>query len=288
MKTEIIKFEHIGLFEGFGGFSFAAKQMGWNTRAWCEYNLFCQRVLGYHFPDAEGFGDIKKSIFKKYANKIDILTGGFPCQPFSTAGERKGIEDDRYLWPEMLRAIREIRPRWIVGENVHGIVNWNKGMVFDKVQTDLENEGYEVWPYILPAAGVDAWHRRERCWFIGFKASQPASQQGRSDIKNNSGKQVFTDTECIGSPGSGGAIEPVCETTCRDWKASWSFDDGGWPNESPICSGINGVPTGLDGITFSDWAQETMNAAGNAIVPQVAMQIFSAIIQYENLINGKF
>lgn len=114
---------HIGLFEGIGGFSLAAKWMGWETVAWCEWSPFCQQVLKYHFPDAEGFGDITKTDFLKYANKIDILTGGFPCQPYSLAGKRKGTEDERHLWPEMLRAIREIQPKWVVGENVSGIIN---------------------------------------------------------------------------------------------------------------------------------------------------------------------
>jgi DNA-cytosine methyltransferase len=161
-------FTHLGLFEGIGGFSLAARWMGWQTLAWCEWNEFGQKVLKHHFPNAEGFGDITKTDFTKYANRIDILTGGFPCQPYSLAGKRKGKEDDRHLWPEMLRAIREIQPRWVVGENVLGLVNWSGGLVFHEEQADLEAAGYEVWPYLLPAVSVDAPHRRDRVWFVAY------------------------------------------------------------------------------------------------------------------------
>lgn len=112
---------HLGLFAGIGGFELAAKSMGWETKAWCEINPFCQKILRYHFPESEGFEDITKTDFTKYANTIDILTGGFPCQPFSVAGNRAGQEDNRYLWPQMLRAIRETKPRIIVAENVAGL-----------------------------------------------------------------------------------------------------------------------------------------------------------------------
>ena len=157
---------HLGLFEGIGGFSLAAKWMGWETLAWCEWNEFGQKVLRHHFPKAEGFGDITKTDFKKYANRIDILTGGFPCQPFSMAGKRKGTNDERYLWGEMLRAIQEVKPKYVIAENVFGITNIDGGLVFEQVCLDLEAEGYEVQPFIIPAAAKNAPHRRDRCWFI--------------------------------------------------------------------------------------------------------------------------
>ena len=132
---------HIGLFEGIGGFSLAARWMGWETIAWCEWNPFCQKVLNYHFPKAKQHGDITTTDFTIYRGQCDILTGGFPCQPYSVAGKRLGKEDERHLWPHMLKAIREIKPYWVVGENVPGLINWNGGMVFDEVQTDLEMKG---------------------------------------------------------------------------------------------------------------------------------------------------
>ena len=160
--------KHLGLFAGFGGFELAARWAGWKTVAWCEWNEFCQKVLKYHFPDAVGHSDITQTDFTVYANKVDVLTGGFPCQPYSLAGQRKGTEDERHLWPEMLRAIREIQPKWVVGENVRGIVSWNAGLVFEQVQADLEAEGYEVLTFILPACGVNAPHKRDRVWFVAY------------------------------------------------------------------------------------------------------------------------
>ena len=192
--------KHIGLFEGIGGFSLAARWMGWETVAWCEWNLFCQKILKQHFPDAEGFGDITKTNFTKYANKIDIVTGGFPCQPYSVAGKRKGKEDDRHLWPEMLRAIREIQPTYVVGENVSGLVSWSGGLVFHEVQTDLETEGYEVFPFILPACAKNAPHRRDRIWFI--------AHSNRSGINTTEGatKSIW-EQQNKEQPGSRGSMQ---------------------------------------------------------------------------------
>ena len=157
---------HGSLFSGIGGFDLAAEWMGWTNAFHCEWEDFPRKVLQYHFPESKSYGDINETDFTIWNGKIDILTGGFPCQPYSAAGKRLGKEDERHLWPEMLRAIREIQPRWVIGENVHGLVNWNGGMVFEEVQVDLENEGYEVQPYILPAASVNAPHRRDRVWFV--------------------------------------------------------------------------------------------------------------------------
>jgi DNA (cytosine-5)-methyltransferase 1 len=157
---------HGSLFSGIGGFDLAAQWMGWQNKFHCEWNEFGQKVLHHYWPEAELFTDITKSDFKKYHGTIDIISGGFPCQPYSSAGKRLGKEDDRHLWPEMLRVIREVRPRWVVGENVFGLVNWNGGLVFHEVQTDLEAQGYEVQPYVLPAAAVGAPHRRDRVWFV--------------------------------------------------------------------------------------------------------------------------
>jgi DNA (cytosine-5)-methyltransferase 1 len=153
---------HASLFSGIGGFDLAATWLDWENVFQCEINSFCRQILKYHFAEGELFNDITKTDFTKYANQIDVLSGGFPCQPYSVAGKRKGKDDERHLWPHMLRAIREIKPTWVVGENVRGLVSWNGGLVFDEVQTDLETEGYEVLPFLLPAAGVNAPHRRER------------------------------------------------------------------------------------------------------------------------------
>jgi len=174
--------KHISLFSGIGGFDLAAEWIGWQNIASCEINSFSRRHLEFYWPNAYHHDDIhtltfdllNEEISKKYPEwQSDdiILTGGFPCQPYSQAGKRLGKEDERHLWPEMLRVIREVRPRYIVGENVSGLVNWSDGLVFEEVQVDLENEGYEVQAFILPAAAVDAPHRRDRVWFIASNAN---------------------------------------------------------------------------------------------------------------------
>ena len=159
---------HGSLFSGIGGFDLAAEWAGWTNVFHCEINPFGQKILKHYWPESELIEDITKFDFTKYAGKIDIISGGFPCQPFSLAGKRKGTEDDRHLWPEMLRVIREVRPTWVVGENVFGIINWDGGLVFDQVQSDLETEGYEVQPYVLPAVSVNAPHRRDRVFFVAY------------------------------------------------------------------------------------------------------------------------
>jgi DNA (cytosine-5)-methyltransferase 1 len=143
--------------------------MGWDNVFHCEWNPFGQKVLEYYWPNAITYHDITKTDFTIHRGRIDILTGGFPCQPYSSAGKRLGKEDERHLWPEMLRAIREIQPSWVVGENVRGLTNWNGGLVFDEVQAELEAQGYEVTPFLLPACAVNAPHRRDRIWFVAFK-----------------------------------------------------------------------------------------------------------------------
>lgn len=190
-----ISFTHASLFSGFGAADLAAEWMGWKNAFWCEIDPFPRRVLQYWFPNSIGYEDIKTTDFTTWRGRIDVLTGGFPCQPFSVAGRRKGAEDDRYLWPEMLRAIREIRPTWVVGENVAGIltmvqpgreveVEHQASMfeaggketisvleyVVETVCRDLEREGYSVQPVVVPACAVGAPHRRDRVFFIAHRA----------------------------------------------------------------------------------------------------------------------
>jgi DNA (cytosine-5)-methyltransferase 1 len=182
---------HMSLFSGIGGFELAAEWMGWDNLVSCEINDFGRKVLEYYWPNGYHHDDIHTLTYDKINEELTrrygadwrsddiILTGGFPCQPYSAAGKRLGKEDDRHLWPQMCRIIREVRPKWVVGENVLGLVNWNDGMVFDEVQADLEAEGYEVQPYVLPAAGVGAPHRRDRVWFVAYsKRSRTWSDNG--------------------------------------------------------------------------------------------------------------
>jgi DNA (cytosine-5)-methyltransferase 1 len=140
--------------------------MGWENVFHCEIAEFPRKILNHYWPNAECHEDIKKTDFTKYRGTVDIISGGFPCQPYSAAGKRLGKEDDRHLWPEMLRVIREVKPQWVVGENVRGLLNWNGGMVFHEVCADLENIGYEVQAFIIPASGINAPHQRERLWIV--------------------------------------------------------------------------------------------------------------------------
>lgn len=200
----------------------------------------------------------------------------------------------------MLRAIREIQPRWVVGENVRGLVNWSGGLVFHEVQADLEAEGYEVQPFLLPASGVNAPHERYRIWFVAYTNGKRNTSSGESEeTERDRGERIksegiggggsewpiglsgleglTTDTERIGSPREEhGEKESGLNTkkNQREWFSNF-------PTQSPVCIGNDGFPTELDGITFSKWRNESIKAAGNAIVPQVVLQIFKAIEEYE-------
>lgn len=178
---------HGSLFSGIGGFDLAADWMGWENAFHCEWNSFGQKILKYYWPKATSYEDITKTDFSIWRGRIDVLTGGFPCQPYSVAGKRKGKEDERHLWPEMLRAIREIQPSYVVGENVRGLTNWNGGLVFDEVQSDLEAQGYEVLPFLLPACAVNAPHRRDRIWFIAY-SNHKGRSSGFGEISKKNGE----------------------------------------------------------------------------------------------------
>ena len=178
---------HGSLFSGIGGFDLASEWMGWENVFHCEWNPFGQKVLNYYWPNAISYNDITKTDFTIHRGAIDIITGGFPCQPYSSAGKRLGKEDERHLWPEMLRAIREIQPTWVVGENVRGLTNWNGGLVFDEVQAELEAQGYEVTPFLLPACAVNAPHRRDRIWFIAYSDNKRRSS-GLGEVQKENGE----------------------------------------------------------------------------------------------------
>ncbi|MGZ9669978.1 DNA cytosine methyltransferase [Pseudomonas sp. GNP014] len=165
------KYKILDLFSGIGGFSLGLERTGhFKTVAFCEIDKFCKLILDKHWKGTKIYNNVKEITKERLeADGIqlpDIITGGFPCQPFSVAGKQKGTSDDRHLWPEMFRIIQEFTPRWVVGENVKGITNIQDGMVFETVCTDLEGAGYEVRTFNIPVAGVGAPHRRERMWIV--------------------------------------------------------------------------------------------------------------------------
>ena len=157
----------LDLFSGIGGFSLGLESTGYfETIAFCEKDEFCQKILQKNFKNIPIEGEIRNVKGEKY--QADVVTGGFPCQPFSVAGKRKGTDDDRYLWDETIRVVRECKPKYFIGENVEGLINIQEGMVLRQVQTDLEKEGFEVQCFIIPASGIGAWHQRKRVWIVGY------------------------------------------------------------------------------------------------------------------------
>lgn len=304
----------IDLFSGIGGSSLAGKWIGWHTIQFCEIDLFCQKILSHHFPNIPIHSDIKTLKAKDIIydkNEKTIITGGFPCQPYSISGKRKGTEDDRHLWPEMLRIIRTFRPDYIVGENVRGFTNWNGGMVFDQVLSDLEKEEYETISFLLPAVSVNAPHRRDRIWIVAKRKSNVIEnplfsgclhgeyeQEGtgireQRNIGAGGSERIHLQEEIITNPCNTGLQGSELDRTSGEGKGGKQTfrptskfhqipDWRNFPTTQPtFCTGNDGLPDKLDGITLPKWRNESIKAYGNAWVSQVAYQIFKAIEEYD-------
>lgn len=371
---------HASLFTGIGGFDLAARWMGWDNVFQAEIDPFCLQVLSHHFPHTERFDDVRKIKGGKYHEAINILSAGFPCQPFSVAGKRKGRSDDRFLWPETLRIITEIRPRWIVLENVAGLLSIlepsglsqveaqaaelfctddrrGDGPVVQRLQRriigtimdQVRAAGYlcprltDGTPVLLcvPACSVGAPHRRDRVWIVAHADNDgPSGSEVRSgDLPRDEpgsprsaaivepagcgrpatapGAAAHTDRHSRtpqaerkrplhrqegeqfqrwpGATGQGGTTAdtngdlrsqgrlhtPGPQTpggfpgALHAWDPGQPWED--FPSESPICRPDDGLSSGLAGISFSRWRRECIRGFGNAIVPQIALQIFKAI-----------
>lgn len=317
--------KHASLFSGGGGIDLAAEMIGWDNVFHCEIEQFQRNILEYYWPLAESFSDIKKSNFNKYAHKIDILSGGFPCQPWSVAGKRKGKDDPRHLWPEMLRAIREIQPTYVVGENVPGIITWNSGLVFKDVFSDLGNEGFEVACFVLPALAKKAPHRRDRTWFVAYSEANRVSR--RMYLADTNGIGIDTVKRAKGDNMEGGHPEdkdkkwgagecktgrpfderPASDTNWKRFKGCKQQDVGKgeepkdklfdrlrgeffspweqFPTESPVCGTDDGLSTRLDGITFPKWRRKSIETYGNAVVPQLVYDIFNVIQKHHEIVS---
>lgn len=248
---------HGSLFSGIGGFDLAAEWMGWENKFHCEWNSYGQRILKQYWPMAETFTDITKSDFKKYANRIDILTGGDPCQPSSKAGKQKGFNDPRFLWPEKFRAVREISPTWIVNENVRETIN--NGML-DKKISDLESIGYTCWPpFLIPAGSGEALCERFRVWLVA-RSNEDANSNISGKIQGSTRK---SENEKQRQDGEWMRPQPGSILTKSNWKEV----------ASEICGSTDGLPFKLD----------RNQGIGNAIDPRIALEIFKAIQKYEDL-----
>jgi DNA (cytosine-5)-methyltransferase 1 len=180
-----MKLKLLDLFSGIGGFSLGLESTGYfETIRFVEKDEFCQKVLKKNFNNIPIESEVRNVKGDRY--KADIITGGFPCQPFSVAGKRRGTEDDRYLWDETIRVIRECKPRWFIGENVEGIINISEGKVLQQIQKDLEAEGFEVQCVVIPASGIGAWHQRKRVWIIANSNNNGSYRQKRNETIKSS------------------------------------------------------------------------------------------------------
>lgn len=317
----------LDLFSGIGGISLGAEMTGEiETVGFCEIEPFPKKVLKKHWPSVPIYGDIRELTKKQLVKDgiiddirtIDIISGGFPCQPFSVAGKQKGRNDNRYLWPEMFRLIRELRPRWIVGENVAGIIK----LALDDILDELENEGYTARAYIIPARSVGAPHKRERVFIVAH-----ANGERRNERRNNrEGRQIHNHKKRNDSPAFeereklffklGADCETMADTGGPGWQKfnvaavskepgfdSWRIDTkprkGGF--KSRLGRVFDGVPNWLDG--FVRWPAKygepqyewepprttsennnrvkRIKALGNAVVPQQIYPIFQAIVDIE-------
>tara|TARA_R100000700_G_C3128235_1_gene114459 strand:- start:61 stop:873 length:813 start_codon:yes stop_codon:yes gene_type:complete len=264
---------HIDLFSGIGGFALAANAAGFRTSVFCEQDDYCAKVLRRHWPNVPIIPDVKEFDGTRWKG-ADLLTGGFPCQPYSHAGKRRGEEDDRALWSEMFRIIKEARPRWVLGENVAGIIN----MAIDEVLSDLESEGYTTGTVVLPACALNAPHRRDRVWIMAHGEGVQCNER-----KYRNGNEAF------GQKG----IRKKTGTGCKNVAYANRFRlQGERPNSDPkgrqgqdersagLCSGgtqwdtepaVGRVAHGIPHRTHR------LKALGNSIVPQVAYEILKLL-----------
>lgn len=336
---------HGSLFSGIGGFDLAAEWTGINNIFQVEINTFCLKVLKKNFPDVKKYKDIYDFDGTKYKGAIDIISGGFPCQPFSVAGKRKSKRDDRYLWDEMLRIIKEIKPEWVIAENVPGIISIEGGLVFEQILFDLESINYEIQPFLIPAVSKNAPHKRNRVWFVAHNKKTKCNGSGNtrarwSGFTNENSITTNSDSPsakhtiqakrekssmCIGAntnpdinnkrelqsegveqiirgrisnenkivansdlPSSsrfkrhrGKILQKYSPKrfSSRDWEKSWV------QVATELCRVDDGLPKELDKNR-----KQRLMGLGNAIVPQIAYEIFKAILEtkLEELANKVF
>ena len=303
-----MKHKLLDLFSGIGGFSLGAEANDIPTVAFVEKDPFCQKVLRKHWSNTPIISDIRTVKGEDYeTDGVTIVSGGFPCQPFSQAGKRKGTDDDRYLWDETLRVVTETKPRWFIGENVDGLVNIQDGMVLRQVQDDLEKEGFQVQCLVVPASGIGAWHQRKRVWIIGHNVSNTigelsdgcsgTTRHSESELKGmvsdeaKNWNKVWSKTErCDQQTGLRGNVSDTTvkglerhgsqSSDLQESKERQNNSDRGsqgqhtwWQTESKL----RGIPHGISYELDKDRANR-IKALGNSIVPQIAYQLFKSIV----------
>jgi DNA (cytosine-5)-methyltransferase 1 len=293
------KLKVLDLFSGIGGFSLGLESTGhFETIAFCEKDQFCQKVLQKNFKNIPIEGDVRNVKGEKY--KADVITGGFPCQSFSIAGKQKGKDDERYLWDEMFRVIKEVQPRWIIGENVSNLINISNGEILQGIHNDLESENYEVQTFNISASSQGAWHKRSRVWIVaantkclGFSKRSKESEKfkgeeasnkyinsnQRSQLSSTSNQVELSNTKSIRPQGhelqhnleNGKKLtEQLCKTDIKK-QPTW------WETESKLFGIPNGICTTMDKNRAN-----RIKALGNSIVPQIARELGKAIIIAEN------
>jgi len=292
----------LDLFSGIGGFSLGLTRAGMRTTAFCEIEEYPRSILRRHWPDVPIFSDVRKLHATDLPEAVDLICGGYPCQPFSVAGKRQGQDDDRHLWPEIVRLIRELdattgKPTWCIFENVAGHVS----MGLDQVLLDLEAEGYAAWPFIVPACAVNAPHRRDRVWIVAHASRQLLNRSGNT---REAGRHEFTDCGFIpanssgtgrqkrnisaitnqpGHGAGGGNADDVTDTESQQaggvFKPWFSTDlgaDGDWRGQAGEWITLPGVRARNDGLSQR---VARLKALGNAVVPQIPEIIGRAIME---------
>ena len=278
---------HLSLFSGIGGLDLAAERAGFRTVGQCEWADYPTKVLEKHWPDVPRWRDIRTLTGDDFYERtgmrtVDVVSGGFPCQPFSVAGKRRGKEDDRFLWPEMLRVIEELRPAWVVGENVAGIIS----MAIDQVLSDLESIGYTCQAFVVPACAVDAPHRRDRVCIVAYRdgagfgtrcnnreRGQIPHDEERNYPKSEPERSGRIGRACTVGPDVGHANSGGQHRDDRRQKQPELAHGCWWPVEPDVGRVANGVPHRVD----------RLKCLGNAVVPAQFYPIFQAIADIESL-----
>ena len=276
----------LDLFSGIGGFSLGLERAGFETVAFCEIEEFPRKVLAKHWPDVPCYEDVRELTgerLKADGISVDLICGGYPCQPFSCAGKREGEADDRHLWPEVARLIREVQPSFCVFENVAGHIT----LGLDTVLSDLEGLGYASEAFVIPACAVNAVHRRDRVWIIAYTESE--SGNGGIDYTG-----ICTQFEKIPESGNGGGTDDASDTNCTRLEGSAAQQIYGfgelqiesmrsgdgfrgiqYPSEPPLCRADDGIPGGMD-------RTKRLKALGNSVVVQIPEIIGRAIMEMDN------